>query len=70
MVKSKGKEEANKIMEKCFLLSDIPFNIAENHPFYYSMLEVVAIIGLGYKGPSYNDLRGYLLQGEKAECTR
>jgi hypothetical protein len=62
----KTKEEVDKIVAKCFLWSDIPFNIAKN-PFYHSMFEVVAIVGPRYKGPSYNDLRGPLLQGEKVD---
>jgi hypothetical protein len=68
-VKTKEKEEVNKIVARYFLWSDIPFNIAKN-PFYHSMFEVVAIVGPRYKGPSYNDLRGPLLQGEKVECTK
>jgi hypothetical protein len=66
MVKTKEKEESDKIVEKCFLWSDIPFNIAKN-PFYHSMFEVATIVGPGYRGPSYNELRGPLLQGEKAD---
>ena len=68
LVKSK-EEEADKIVTKCFLWSDIPFNIAKN-PFYHSMFKVAAIVGPGYRGPSYKDLRGHLLQGEKADCTQ
>jgi hypothetical protein len=33
------------------------------------MFEVVAIVGPKYKDPSYNELRGPLLQGEKVNCT-
>jgi hypothetical protein len=33
------------------------------------MFEVVAIVGPGYRGPSYQDLRGRLLQGENVDCT-
>jgi hypothetical protein len=69
IVKTKEKEEADKIVAKCFLWSDIPFNIAKN-PFYHSMFEVAAIVGPGYRGPSYNELRGPLLQGEKVDCTK
>jgi len=54
---------------KGFLWSDIHFNIAKN-PFYHSMFEFAAIAGLGYRGPSYHDLRGRLLQGEKVDCTQ
>jgi hypothetical protein len=68
LIKRKETEEADKLVAKCFLWSDIPFNIA-NNPFYHSMFEVVAIVGPGYRGPSYQDLRGHLLQGEKAHCT-
>jgi hypothetical protein len=70
IIKTREKEEADKIVARCFLWSDIPFNIAKNNPFYHSMFEAVAIVGLGYKGPSYNDLRGPLLQGEKTDCTK
>jgi hypothetical protein len=68
MVKTK-KEEVDKIVAKCFLWSDIPFNIAKN-PFYHSMFEATAIFGLGYRINSYNELRGPLLQGEKTDCTK
>jgi hypothetical protein len=67
MVKTKEKEELDKLVEKCFLWSDIPFNIAKN-PFYHSMFEIVAIVGPIYKGPTQNELRGPLLQGEKVNC--
>jgi hypothetical protein len=48
MLKIKEKEETNKIVGKCLLWSDIPFNFAKN-PFYVSMFEVIAIVGPGYK---------------------
>jgi hypothetical protein len=32
------------------------------------MFEAPAIVGPGYRGPSYQDLRWSLLQGEKADC--
>jgi hypothetical protein len=69
LVKRKEREEADKIVTKCFLWSDIPFNIAKN-PFYHAMFEAVAILGPRLEGPSYNDLRGHLLQGEKVDCTQ
>jgi len=48
----------------------MPFNISKNNSFYPSMFEVVVIVGLGYKGTCYNDLRGPLLQGENVDCTK
>jgi hypothetical protein len=68
-MKTKEKE-VDKIVARCFLWSSIPLNIAKNNPFYLSMFEAVAIVGSRYKGPSYNELRGPLLQGEKAHCTK
>jgi hypothetical protein len=68
MVENK-EEEVDEIVAKCFLWSDIPFNIAKNNPFYHSMFEVVAIVGPIYKEPSFNYLRWPLLQGEKTDCT-
>jgi hypothetical protein len=68
LIKKKETEEADKLVAKCFLWSDIPFNIA-NNAFYHPMFEATAIVGPGYRGPSYQDLRGLLLQGEKADCT-
>ena len=69
LVKTREKEEADKLVAKCLLWSDISFNLARN-PFYHSMFEAAAIVGPGYRGPSYHDLRGSLLQGEKADCTQ
>jgi hypothetical protein len=68
LIKRKETEEVDKLVANCFLWSDIPFNIA-NNPFYHSMFEDAAIVGSGYRGPSDQDLRGCLLQGEKADCT-
>jgi hypothetical protein len=39
LIKRKETKETDKIVAKCFLWSDIPFNIA-NNPFYHSMFEV------------------------------
>jgi hypothetical protein len=68
LIKRKEMEEVDQLVAKCFLWSDIPFNIA-NNPFYHSMFEDAAIVGPGYRGPTYQDLRGCLLQGEKVDCT-
>jgi hypothetical protein len=70
IVKTIEKEEANKIVARCFLHNNIPFNIAKKNPFYHSKFEAATIVGSEYKGPYYNDLIGPLLQGEKADCTK
>jgi hypothetical protein len=68
MLKIKEKE-ADKIVGRCLLWSDIPFNFAKN-PFYVSMFEVVTIVGPEYKPPTYEELRGPILQNEKVDCTQ
>jgi hypothetical protein len=54
---------------KCFLWSYIPFNIAKNNPFYQHMFDAVAIVGRGYKAPTFKELREPILQNEKVDCT-
>ena len=62
MVKVKEKVEANKLVGRCFLWSDIPFNIAKTNPFYQPMFDDVVVVGPGYKAPTFDDLRGPILQ--------
>ena len=68
MLKKREKEEADKIVAKCFLWGDVPFNIAKNNPYYHAMFQVVGIVGPNYRGPSYNDLRGRFLDEGKVDC--
>lgn len=67
MYKIKEKKEADKLVGRCLLWSDIPFHFARN-PFYVQMFEAAAIVGLGYKPPTYEELRGPILD-EKVDCT-
>jgi hypothetical protein len=69
MMKKKEKEEADKLVGRCLLWSDIPFSFA-NNPFYVSMFEAASIVGPGYKPPTYHELRGPILQNEKTDCTQ
>jgi hypothetical protein len=69
MLKKREKEEADKLVGRCLQWSDIPFNFARN-PFYVSMFEVASIVGLGYEPPTFEELRGPILQNEKADCTQ
>ena len=70
MVKVKEKAEADKLVGRCFLWSDIPFSIAKTNPFYQTMFDAVVVVGLGYKAPTFDDLRGPILQAEKVDCTQ
>ena len=68
MVKVKEKNDAHKLIGRCLLWSAIPFNFAKN-PFYVQMFEAAALVGGGFKPPTYEELRGPILQNEKAECS-
>eukprot|EP00253_Pinus_taeda_P019670 PITA_19670 len=63
------KAKANRLVNKCLLWSDVPFNIAKTNPFYQPMFDVVVVVGPGYKAPTFAKLKGPLLQDEKTNCT-
>ena len=68
-IKKKEKAEADRLVSRCLLWSDVPFNIAKTNPFYQPMFDAVAVVGPGYKAPTFAQLRGPLLQEEKNDCT-
>ncbi|XP_039120077.1 uncharacterized protein LOC120256474 [Dioscorea cayenensis subsp. rotundata] len=51
-------------------LAGIRGNIAacKKSPYFQSALDAISMIGRGYKGPSYNDMRIHLLANCKKEC--
>ena len=60
---SKEKEHnARKVMEKWWYDVNVPFNGAKSY-YYQPMIDVITLMRLGFKGPSYHDLRGPLLKG-------
>lgn len=70
MLKKTEKKQANKLLAKFLLWSDIPFGIVRNNPFFQPVVDAIAIVGLGYKIPSYHDIRGQIVQNEKLDCTK
>jgi hypothetical protein len=48
IIKTREKEEDDKLVARCFLWSDIPFDIAKNNPLYHSMFEATTIFGPRY----------------------
>jgi hypothetical protein len=68
----KEKQEANRVVGRCLFWSDISLSITKNNPFFQSMCDVIAIVGLKYKFPTYKKLQGGgILQSEKNDiCTR
>eukprot|EP00253_Pinus_taeda_P001827 PITA_01827 len=68
-MKKKEKVEADRLVSRCLLWSDVPFNIAKTNPFYQPMFDAVAVVGPRYKDPTFAELRGPLLQDENTDCT-
>jgi len=59
---SKEKEHnARKVMEKWWYDVNVPFNSVKSY-YYQPMIDVIISMGLGFKGPSYHDLRGPFLK--------
>jgi hypothetical protein len=61
VVKIKEKQEADELVGRCFLWSDIPFSTAKNNSFYRSMFDSFPIVGSRNKAPTYDKLRGHIL---------
>ncbi|KAL6655298.1 hypothetical protein ACP70R_006124 [Stipagrostis hirtigluma subsp. patula] len=53
--------DARIAMARWWYDADVPFSAAKS-PFYQPMLQAIAAAGLGFKGPSYHDLREPLLK--------
>uniref|UniRef100_A0A6N2MSJ5 BED-type domain-containing protein n=1 Tax=Salix viminalis TaxID=40686 RepID=A0A6N2MSJ5_SALVM len=61
MATKEMEHNARKDVATWWYDANIPFNSANSY-YYQPMLDVVTSIGLGFKGPSYHDLRGSLLK--------
>ena len=50
LIKTREKERANKLVAKCFLWGDIPFNIAKNNPLYHiPCLKLLLLLAQGIR---------------------
>ncbi|KAJ6907905.1 hypothetical protein NC651_018369 [Populus alba x Populus x berolinensis] len=62
-VASKEKEyNARKVITRWWYDVNVPFNGVKSY-YYQPMIDVIASMKPGFKGPSYHDLRGPLLKG-------
>ncbi|KAJ6907908.1 hypothetical protein NC651_018370 [Populus alba x Populus x berolinensis] len=62
-VASKEKEyNARKVIARWWYDVNVPFNGVKSY-YYQPMIDVIASMKPGFKGPSYHDLRGPLLKG-------
>jgi hypothetical protein len=50
-----------------FLWNDVSFSIAKNNLLYQRLWDAIVVVGLGYKGPTYDELRGAIVQKEKED---
>jgi hypothetical protein len=67
MLKKKEKKEADKVVGRCLFWSDIPLSITKNNPFWQPMCDAIVVVGPGYKNPTFEELRGPILQQEKKD---
>ena len=61
MASKEMEHNARKVIATWWFDANIPFNSANSY-YYQPMLDAVASIGPGFKGPSFHDLRGPLLK--------
>ncbi|CAM8913918.1 unnamed protein product [Rhodiola kirilowii] len=61
IIKKPLKEEADDLAAMFFYTSAIPFNCIKN-PFLAKMCDAIGKYGIGYKPPTYNDIRDKLLK--------
>ncbi|XP_031387128.1 uncharacterized protein LOC116200422 [Punica granatum] len=61
-------EKCDLAISKWMLATSIPFNTV-NSPYYQQAIDAIASMGASYKGPSFHDLRGYLLTKNVEEGT-
>ena len=57
MFSAEGAKKVGKAISKFFifngiLFNGIPFNAADSGPYYQSMIDTIAEVGLGIKGPT------------------
>ena len=57
------KEDAWECVARWWYDANIPFN-ATNSSYYQPMIDAIASCGLGFKGPSFDDIKGPLLRNE------
>ena len=62
-----GMKKVGKTISKFFLFNAIPFNAADNGPYYQSMIDTIAETGPGIKGPTGYQIGNTYLEEEVQE---
>ena len=65
MIKKKEKKDADRLMGRMIFWSNLPLSITKTNPFSQPMCDAIAVVGPGYKSPTYVELRGAILQEKK-----
>ncbi|KAL6316611.1 hypothetical protein AAG906_018866 [Vitis piasezkii] len=60
-------KKVGKTISKFFLFNAIPFNAADNGPYYQSMIDTIAEVGPGIKGPTGYQIGNTYLEEEVQE---
>ena len=58
IIKKGEKVQADRVMGRCLYWSNIPLTIVRNNPFWQQMCDAIAVVGLGYKSATFEELRG------------
>ncbi|RVW66251.1 hypothetical protein CK203_066386 [Vitis vinifera] len=64
---TEGVKKVGKAISKFFLFNAIPFNAADNGPYYQSMIDTIAEAGPGIKGPTGYQIGNTYLEEEVQE---
>ncbi|RVW44125.1 hypothetical protein CK203_108461 [Vitis vinifera] len=64
---TEGMKKVGKAMSKFFLFNAIPFNVADNGPYYQSMIDTIAEASPGIKGPTGYQIGNTYLEEEVQE---
>ena len=60
-------KKVGKAISKFFLFNAIPFNVADSVPYYQSMIDTIAEVGLSIKGPMGYQIGNTYLEEEVQE---
>ena len=67
MFSVEGAKKVSKVISKFFIFNAIPFNAADSGPYFQSMIDEIAKVGPGVKGPSGYQIGGVYLNEEIEE---
>ncbi|KAL0367740.1 UNVERIFIED_CONTAM: hypothetical protein Sradi_3664100 [Sesamum radiatum] len=64
MLSKEGMKKVGKAVSKFFIFNALPFNAADSGPYMQSMIDTIAEVGPGVKGPSGYQIGGIYLNEE------